>query len=65
MKRFGIVCKRNLTSYGENVPSFIKGNTYYTDTIYGDKKITEQTRVINELNQPHILGIWYKYFIIE
>ena len=65
MKKIGLVCKRNLTSEEESVPSFIKGNTYYCVNDYAEFKITEKTFVINELGQAHILGIWHKYFISE
>ena len=65
VKRYGIICKRTLTSESETIPSFIKGNIYYANTIDGIRNVNSNTMVYNELNQPHILGIWFKHFITE
>jgi len=54
-------CTKNLYME-DNEHSFTKDMTY--EVIGECEKVTEYTKVVDNVNSPHTLGMWHKHFKI-
>jgi hypothetical protein len=53
-----VICNKSL-KHGDGSTSFTKGTLYVSN--YSDM-LTENTTLVNNQNQPHRLGLWFKHF---
>ena len=56
-----IKCNKDLFNFGK---CFTKGKTYEVSKYIANKSNLIDVQVINDLNEAHTIGLWFKHFTI-
>lgn len=57
-----VIAKKDLFHPSNTAPSFKKGNEYTTVVYSQHKPFSESTILLNEQQEPHRVGNWFKHF---